>query len=134
MEYEQLAAKIIHNVGGADNVTSVVHCATRLRFKLNDNSKADKEQVKALDGVIAAVESGGQFQVVIGNQVNQVFRAVMATMGSEEVIKPTEKKAKDGVLSAFIDIISGIFTPLLGIMAASGILKGGLALAIAAGW
>ncbi|NAW70441.1 PTS transporter subunit EIIC [Vibrio sp. V27_P1S3P104] len=134
MEYEQLAAKIIHNVGGADNVTSVVHCATRLRFKLNDNSKADKEQVKALDGVIAAVESGGQFQVVIGNQVNQVFRAVMATMGSEEVIKPTEKKAKDGVLSVFIDIISGIFTPLLGIMAASGILKGGLALAIAAGW
>ncbi|EGQ8194981.1 PTS transporter subunit EIIC [Vibrio parahaemolyticus] len=135
MAYEQLASDIIKTVGGAGNVASVVHCATRLRFKLNDNAKADKEQTKALDGVIAAVESGGQYQVVVGNHVNLVFKAIQAVMGGVTVTDGAEeKKEKEGLLSTFIDLISGIFTPLLGIMAASGILKGGLALAIAAGW
>lgn len=137
MAYEQLATDIIKTVGGADNVASVVHCATRLRFKLNDNAKADKEQTKALEGVIAAVESGGQYQVVVGNHVNQVFKAIQAAMGGTTVSDTSDKsenKQKEGLLSTFIDLISGIFTPLLGIMAASGILKGGLALAIAAGW
>lgn len=137
MAYEQLATDIIKTAGGAENVASVVHCATRLRFKLHDNSKADKEAAKVLDGVIAAVESGGQFQVVIGNHVSQVFNAVKASMGGSVSAEPTESsegKEKQGLLSAFIDIVSGIFTPLLGIMAASGILKGILALAVAAGW
>ena len=134
MAYEQVAADIVKGVGGAENVESVVHCATRLRFKLYDNSKADKETVKGLDEVIAAVESGGQFQVVIGNHVNQVFNAVKGAMGGTVSSEPVEKKEKEGVLATFIDLISGIFTPLLGIMAASGILKGILALAVAAGW
>lgn len=135
MAYEKVAADIIKHIGGAANVESVVHCATRLRFKLIDNSKADKEAVKAVDEVIAAVESGGQFQVVIGNHVNQVFKGVQGAMGGTVTSsnKP-EKKEKDGILGTFIDLISGIFTPLLGVMAASGILKGILALAIAAGW
>lgn len=134
MAYEQVAADIVKGVGGAENVESVVHCATRLRFKLYDNAKADKETVKGLDEVIAAVESGGQFQVVIGNHVNQVFNAVKASMGGTVAAEPVEKKEKEGILATFIDLISGIFTPLLGIMAASGILKGILALAVAAGW
>ena len=135
MAYEQVAADIVKGIGGAENVESVVHCATRLRFKLYDNSKADKETIKGLDEVIAAVESGGQFQVVIGNHVNQVFNAVKAAMGGTAAAEPVEKKEKkEGVLATFIDLISGIFTPLLGIMAASGILKGILALAVAAGW
>ena len=134
MAYEQVAADIVKGVGGAENVESVVHCATRLRFKLYDNSKADKETVKGLDEVIAAVESGGQFQVVIGNHVNQVFNAVKASMGGTVAAEPAEKKEKEGILATFIDLISGIFTPLLGIMAASGILKGILALAVASGW
>jgi beta-glucoside PTS system EIICBA component len=134
MAYEQLATDIIKTAGGAENIASVVHCATRLRFKLNDNSKSDKDAAKALDGVIAAVESGGQYQVVIGNHVSQVFNAVKAATEGTVSSEPIEKKEKEGVLSAFIDIVSGIFTPLLGIMAASGILKGILALAVAAGW
>ncbi len=135
MAYEQVAADIVKGVGGTENVESVVHCATRLRFKLYDNSKADKETVKGLDEVIAAVESGGQFQVVIGNHVNQVFKAVQGAMGGAVASsEPVEKKEKEGVLATFIDLISGIFTPLLGVMAASGILKGILALAVAAGW
>ncbi|MCF7361841.1 PTS transporter subunit EIIC [Vibrio sp. A1-b2] len=137
MAYQQLATDIIKTVGGTSNVASVMHCATRLRFKLNDSAKADKEQTKLLDGVITAVESGGQYQVVIGNHVNEVFKAIQAEMGGDtgnEQEDKTENKGKEGLLSTFIDLISGIFTPLLGIMAASGILKGGLALAIAAGW
>ncbi len=135
MAYEQLATEILQGIGGKENVDSVVHCATRLRFKLLDNSKASKETVKNLDGVIAAVESGGQFQVVIGNHVSQVFKAVQGAMGGVTASsnKPA-KKQKDGLLGTFIDVISGIFTPLLGIMAASGILKGILALSVAAGW
>lgn len=137
MAYEQLADDIIKTVGGSGNVASVIHCATRLRFKLHDTTKADKEQTKALDGVITAVESGGQYQVVVGNHVNDVFKAIKAAMDGTDAISSenTEgKKSKEGIFSSFIDVISGIFTPLLGIMAASGILKGGLALAVVAGW
>ncbi|WPC76212.1 PTS transporter subunit EIIC [Vibrio porteresiae] len=137
MAYEQLASDIIKSVGGAGNVASVIHCATRLRFKLYDQNQADKEQAKSLEGVITAVESGGQFQVVIGNHVSDVFKAVQGSMGGVIANSDGESKhtqEKEGPLSIFIDIISGIFTPLLGIMAASGILKGGLALAIALGW
>lgn len=134
MSYQQLAADIIKGAGGAENVESVVHCATRLRFKLYDHSKASKDDVNGLDGVMAAVESGGQFQVVIGNHVSQVLNAVKAGMGGTVAAEPVEKKGKEGILSTFIDLISGIFTPLLGVMAASGILKGILALSVAAGW
>ncbi|WP_261894457.1 PTS transporter subunit EIIC [Vibrio porteresiae] len=135
MAYEQLAKEILGGVGGKANVQSLVHCATRLRFKLNSIEKADKEQVKALDGVIAAVESGGQFQVVIGNHVGQVFQAVQAEMGGLVAAKEADAlKDKQNALSVFIDIISGIFTPMIGIMAATGILKGLLALSLACGW
>ncbi|WGY46641.1 PTS transporter subunit EIIC [Vibrio sp. ABG19] len=136
MTYEQVAADIVRNIGGAENVESVVHCATRLRFKLYDNSKADKEAVKKLDEVIAAVESGGQFQVVVGNHVNLVCESVKAVLGGTvtSTSKLAETKKKEGILATFIDLISGIFTPLLGVMAASGILKGILALSVTAGW
>jgi len=136
MAYKQLATDIIKSVGGAENVESVVHCATRLRFKLIDHSKADKETAKDLDGVITAIESGGQFQVIIGSHVNQVFSVVKSVMeeGETAAAEPVEKKGKDGILNIFIDIISGIFTPLIGVMAASGILKGFLALAVAVDW
>lgn len=137
MEYEQLANNIIDSIGGAKNVESVIHCATRLRFKLNNNAKADKERTKSLDGIIAVVESGGQYQVVIGNHVNSVFKAIQAAMNSPvttETKDIQQEKKQESLLSSFIDLISGIFTPLLGVLAASGILKGGLALAIAAAW
>ena len=94
MAYEQVAADIVKGVGGKENIESVVHCATRLRFKLYDNSKADKGTVKGLDEVIAAVESGGQFQVVIGNHVSQVFNAVKVSMGGTVASEPAEKKRK----------------------------------------
>ncbi|MGL4820894.1 MAG: PTS transporter subunit EIIB, partial [Bacilli bacterium] len=82
-KYEQLAEQIVHHIGGKDNIASVVHCATRLRFKLVQSNKADAEKIKALTGVITVVESGGQFQVVIGNTVPDVYKAIVTHTGVE---------------------------------------------------
>ncbi|WP_437889246.1 PTS beta-glucoside transporter subunit IIABC [Phytobacter sp. V91] len=136
MEYQALAKDILSHVGGRENISSLVHCATRLRFRLKDSNKANAEGLKANPGVIMVVESGGQFQVVIGNHVNNVWQAVRDEAGITDDT-PTDANDKDEKSSLFgrmIDIVSGIFTPFIGIMAASGILKGLLALAVVCGW
>ena len=79
--YDQLAKTIIKDVGGKDNVNSVVHCATRLRFKLKDEKKADDDALKNTDGVVTVVKAGGQYQVVIGNEVADVYDAVLKEGG-----------------------------------------------------
>ncbi|AFE57920.1 PTS beta-glucoside transporter subunit IIABC [Rahnella aceris] len=133
MEYRTLADEILRGVGGKDNVNSVVHCATRLRFKLKDTRKADAAGLKENPGVIMVVESGGQFQVVIGNHVGAVYEALVK--GSALSDGSDDDRGDNGsVFARAIDVISGIFTPFIGIMAASGILKGFLALALACGW
>ncbi|MCT4716037.1 PTS beta-glucoside transporter subunit IIABC [Enterobacteriaceae bacterium H18W14] len=135
MEYQELAKVILAHVGGRENIASLVHCATRLRFKLKDRTLADAAELKKHPGVIMVVESGGQFQVVIGNHVHDVYNAVCAEAGIVEVgSTPQETGEKVNLLSRLIDIVSAIFTPFLGVMAASGILKGMLALATVCGW
>ncbi|SFO17520.1 PTS system beta-glucoside-specific IIA component, Glc family /PTS system beta-glucoside-specific IIB component, Glc family /PTS system beta-glucoside-specific IIC component, Glc family [Candidatus Pantoea varia] len=135
MEYHTLAQDILSHIGGRENIVSLVHCATRLRFKLKDNDKADAEGLKKNPGVIMVVESGGQFQVVIGNHVHDVWQAVRAEAGlSDEPPASTEDEKSGNLFSRLIDIVSGIFTPFIGILAASGILKGLLALAVVCGW
>ena len=71
MDYKQLAVAIIENIGGKSNVKSVVHCATRLRFTLNDATLADTEKISSLKGVLKVVNAGGQYQIVIGTDVPQ---------------------------------------------------------------
>ncbi|MBU9841649.1 PTS beta-glucoside transporter subunit IIABC [Rahnella aceris] len=133
MEYRTLADEILRGVGGKENVNSVVHCATRLRFKLKDTRKADAAGLKENPGVIMVVESGGQFQVVIGNHVGAVYEALVK--GSALSDGSDDDRGDNGsVFARAIDVISGIFTPFIGIMAASGILKGFLALALACSW
>ncbi|GEK91986.1 hypothetical protein AKA01nite_16080 [Alkalibacterium kapii] len=83
MAYKELARKIVENVGGKENVRSVVHCITRLRFKLKDEGKANTEVLKNMDGVVTVMKSGGQYQVVIGNHVPDVFEAVVKEGGFE---------------------------------------------------
>lgn len=135
MEYKALAQDILNRVGGKENIVSLVHCATRLRFKLKDNGKADAEGLKANPGVIMVVESGGQFQVVIGNHVHDVWRAVRQEAGLSDDSEPTAESVEKGsLLGQIIDVVSGIFTPFIGVLAASGILKGMLALAVVCGW
>ncbi|WP_414148699.1 PTS beta-glucoside transporter subunit IIABC [Erwinia sp. BNK-24-b] len=133
MNYQPLAQQILKGVGGKENIQSLVHCATRLRFKLNSLAKPDTEALKQNPGVITVVESGGQYQVVIGNHVGEVYQALLAEGGLSEGEQSTATAAKQPLFNRFIDIVSGIFTPFLGVMAASGILKGLLALSLAAG-
>ena len=123
MKYEQLAKDIIKNVGGKENVNSLTRCVTRLRFKLKDESKANTDVLKNMDGVVTVVKSGGQYQVVIGNHVPDVYADVVKVAGlatdasgdEEENMKPLDK---------FIDIISGVFQPTLGVLCATGMIKG----------
>ncbi|TCI31160.1 PTS beta-glucoside transporter subunit IIABC [Exiguobacterium sp. SL-10] len=126
-----LAADIIRHVGGKDNVKSVFHCATRLRFKLKDEQKANPEALKNHDGVITVVQSGGQFQVVIGNNVPYVYQDVVEAGGFQT--SSNDDTEKTGVFNRLIDVIAGIFTPILGPMAGSGLLKGLLAILVALG-
>lgn len=136
MKYDTLASEILAGVGGRDNVKSLVHCATRLRFKLYDGGRTDAAALKENPGVIMVVESGGQFQVVVGNHVAEVYHAVnqAAGLGDGTAADEAGDGKKENLFSRFIDVVSGIFTPLLGVMAASGILKGFLALSLACGW
>lgn len=129
-DYSKLARDIVKCVGGTDNIDSLKHCMTRLRFSLKDTSKADRERVKNLKGVISLVESGGQFQVVIGTHVSQVYKAVLDITGNlgnkEGKIKEnnTGQNDKKNIGTILIDTITGIFTPVLTALAASGMLKG----------
>jgi len=135
MEYQALAKDILGHVGGKENIVSLVHCATRLRFKLKENQSADAEGLKTNPGVIMVVESGGQFQVVIGNHVHDVWQAVRGEAGlSDDAPIADDTGDKGSLFGRLIDIVSGIFTPFIGILAASGILKGLLALAVVCGW
>ncbi|MCT4787384.1 beta-glucoside-specific PTS transporter subunit IIABC [Exiguobacterium aestuarii] len=130
-QYKQLAETIVQHVGGKENVKSVFHCATRLRFKLKDESKASAATLKQLDGIITVVQSGGQFQVVIGNNVPYVYKEVVDVGGFQT--SSTDDEEKSGVFNRLIDVIAGIFTPILGPMAGSGLLKGLLAILVALG-
>ena len=80
-KYENLAKDIVRNVGGKENVSSLTHCITRLRFKLKDESKANDEVLKDMEGVVTVMKSGGQYQVVIGNHVPEVYADVMPLLG-----------------------------------------------------
>lgn len=123
----ELARKIVAGVGGKENIVSLMHCATRLRFKLKDSSKAHAEELKNTSGIIMVVEHGGQFQVVIGNHVHDIYNAVNAIVGERAPAAPDA--VKGSLLNRFVYVISSIFTPLIGLLAATGILKGGLAVA-----
>lgn len=123
-KYQTIADDVLRGVGGADNVASVTHCATRLRFRLRDRDQADKAAVEATPGVITVVEAGGQFQVVIGNTVNNVFEAISARGVT------TESAASGGFLARAIDLITSIFTPFLWVLAGTGLLKALLAVVV----
>ncbi len=135
MSYEKLAKEIVDLVGGEKNVVSLVHCATRLRFVLKDEAKADKEKLEKTDGIITVKQSGGQFQVVVGNKVPEVYSAISKVSNILDESKKDEKPAKANKgFGAIIDVVSSIFAPLLGVMAGAGILKGLLLIASNAGW
>lgn len=123
-KYEKLAKEILENVGGKENINSLTHCITRLRFRLKDESIANDEALKNNPGVVTVMKSAGQYQVVIGNHVPAVFDDVCAIAGISNDAPATEAEAPKGVLDTLIDIISGCFQPILGPLCAAGIIKG----------
>lgn len=123
MNYKSMANQIIKLIGGEKNVLSVIHCATRLRFKLKDNSKANKAEIENMEGILTVVESGGQFQVVIGNEVPNVYSAIIEA-GNFGTGEGADNVAGGGTLTARIfEVISGSFSPLIPVLAGSGMLK-----------
>lgn len=120
--YDQLSKDIVKYIGGTENVISLFHCATRLRFKVKDTGVVDKENLSQLSGVIKVLDSGGQIQVVIGNHVADVCEAVFQNTGLKREAG-AEEGEKQNLLNTFMDTISGIFAPMLGAMSGAGMLK-----------
>jgi len=129
MKKNELAQDILEGVGGKSNVKDVFHCATRLRFHLKDTTKANTSDLKKLSGVIQIVQSGGQYQIVIGNTVGTVYEDLLEVMG-EVPSKGGDGKSEQGLGARMISLVSAIFTPFLGVLAGTGVLKGILSLGV----
>ncbi|WP_425671302.1 PTS beta-glucoside transporter subunit IIABC [Bacillus subtilis] len=134
MDYDKLSKDILQLVGGEDNVQRVIHCMTRLRFNLHDNSKADRSQLEQLPGVMGTNISGEQFQIIIGNDVPKVYQAIVRHSNLSDEKSAGSSSQKKNVLSAVFDVISGVFTPILPAIAGAGMIKGLVALAVTFGW
>ena len=132
MDYKKAAQDILDNVGGKANVKQVTHCFTRLRFILKDESKANKQVVEHLEGVISVVVSGGQFQVVCGAKVTKIYDATIALLGGQAASSSADQEEtiqlqKQSLGNVILQKITEIFTPLVPAIAASGLIKGLLA-------
>ncbi|WJZ03449.1 beta-glucoside-specific PTS transporter subunit IIABC [Corynebacterium freiburgense] len=135
IDFQLLAREVVNALGGAENIRSVVHCATRLRFALADSSRADLKKVQAVPGVLTVVYAGGQHQVVVGNDVPLAYNAVVAlpgmgSKGGKETEAPASKSGKKNPLDAFVDIISSIFTPVLWALAGIALGKAFLSMSV----
>lgn len=137
-KYDGLARIILQNVGGKQNVNSITHCITRLRFKLQDEGKANTDILNQTDGVIKVIQANGQYQVVIGNAVGEVYDAVVEVghlqgMGAVDeegnaVEEDSSSSGRKNIATILIDMISGIMAPTITLLGASGIIKGILTL------
>ncbi len=136
MNYKKLAEEILDDVGGKENVNSLVHCATRLRFQLKDSSKANKASLQEKDEVLEVVKSGGQYQVVIGSMVDEVFNELvkLANLSMNNESQSNETQEKSSLVSKLFEIISGSFSPLIPALAGSGMIKALLTICIELGW
>ena len=128
VDYKALAPQILEKVGGEANIASMAHCATRLRLKLKDDAKADKAAVEKLPGVITVMPAGGQFQVVIGNNVPVLYEEMTKITSLHESANSGSVGDKGNLLNRFIELISSIFLPSLWPLAGAGLLKAFLSL------
>lgn len=131
MDYQKIAQQILELVGGKENIINLTHCFTRLRFQLNDSKKANREKLLQTEGVISVVESSGQYQVVLGNKVTKIYEQLLPLIGELEQNNQTEPKVSLGV--KILNAFAAIFTPIIPAIAASGMLKGILAIAVMIG-
>ena len=142
MNYQETANEILSHIGGAENIREMTHCFTRLRFELRDPEKAERGKIERIEGVIAVVESSGQFQVVMGTKVGRIYDLLKEMTGTER--KAGEKREKvyrrdskdrekntpgNHLGNRMIQSVSSMFTPMVPAIAASGLLKGFLTIA-----
>ena len=124
MDYKKLAERILEKLGGKENVESVVHCMTRLRFVLKDESQVDDEQVKKIKGVIGVMKKSGQYQIIIGNEVASVYKEICALGNFKEKtsVKKIEKKNQN-IISEMLDIISSGMSPVIPAIIGAAMIK-----------
>lgn len=129
MKYTKMIEDIIKNVGGTKNIKHFTHCSTRLRFTLVDESRANLNQLKSINGVIEALNKGGQTQVVIGNHVSDVFKEAnkQYNFTNSDVVAINDKN-KSAIISRAVDTIVGIFSPIIPAVTGAGMLKSVLAI------
>lgn len=132
MDYQKTAMDILAFVGGEENVVLVTHCATRLRFNLKDTAAADVEAIKKVQGVMGVVDSGGQFQVIIGSDVGNVHKALMEIGDFKE--NDTASSEKKRGISVLFDTLSGIFTPIMPAMVGCAMIKAVLIILSTTNW
>lgn len=131
MDYKALAQDIIRLIGGTENIRQLTHCATRLRFEFYDKGKADAKKIEALQGVISVVEKGGQFQIIIGNEVQSVFRAIKSEMkDTPHNDTPETGGEKPSIVNRIISVISTTFTPVIPALIGSGMIKAVLSILV----
>ena len=128
MDYKELASQILTSVGGKDNVASLMHCATRLRFQLKDGEQFDTDALKKTKGVMGAMFTGGQYQVIIGPDVNHVFDELIAATGvsggAADVVETDDLKgAKPKMMEQVMDTISSLFTPIIAAITGAAMVK-----------
>ena len=133
MDYESVSKQILEKVGGSKNITSAEHCMTRLRLILADESKADDEAVKAIKGVKSVIKQGGQYQVVIGNEVGSLFPVFKKAAGITGDAAAAPAKAEGPLIQRIFGFVAGIMTPLLPGMLGTGMVKVLLTLLTAVG-
>ena len=131
MDYKKLAEEILIKIGGDENISGLTHCATRLRFNLKDEGKAQTEALKKVNGVMGVISKGGQYQVVIGSDVASVYKPLTEMCehtAEDESGSGKEKKDDRKIVARMVDTLSGIFTPILPAITAAGMIKAILAL------
>lgn len=129
--YQELARTIIKNVGGGGNISNFTHCATRLRFNLKNDSKADLQTLKSTKGIIGVINSNGQLQIIIGSDVSNVYKEIL---NSNLVVSNDKQDNKKKGLTSIFEIIAGIFTPIMPPLTAAGMLKVVLIISSSFGW
>ncbi|WP_144471097.1 beta-glucoside-specific PTS transporter subunit IIABC [Bacillus pumilus] len=135
MENKELAQEIVKLIGGTENISQSWHCITRLRFNLNNESKVKVDELKTLDGVLGAQFQSGQFQVIIGAKVAEIYEEIDHVVGhSSNDSTPVKNTSKMNPIEVVFDVISGIFTPILPAIVGSGLIKGIMALFVSLGW
>lgn len=131
MDYKKLGKDILVQIGGKENILSISHCVTRVRFVLKDEKKANDNAIKQMQGVLDVVKQGGQYQVVIGPSVKKVYDVLIKETGlSEETLDDSQANQENdkNLLTKALGLVSSIFIPILGILSGAGMIKAMLAL------